>query len=70
MRAATLFNAPVAALAASPRLSRLLRLNRSIAILSYTGRRSGRRFSTPVAYRRRGDEVTINVNMPEAPEGI
>ncbi|MDV3126612.1 hypothetical protein M1247_16945 [Mycobacterium sp. 21AC1] len=64
MRTAPLFNAPVAAVATSPRLSRLV--NRNIAILSYTGRRSGRNFSMPVAYRRTGDEVTIAVAMPDA----
>lgn len=64
MRAAPLFNAPVAAVATSPRLGKLL--NRNIAMLGYTGRRSGRRFSIPVAYRRTGDEVIISVNMPEA----
>ncbi len=64
MRTAPLFNAPVAAVATSPRLSRLV--NRNIAILSYTGRRSGRSISTPVAYRRTGDEVVIAVAMPDA----
>jgi hypothetical protein len=34
-------------------------------MLSYIGRRSGRRFSIPVAYRRTGDEITINANLPE-----
>jgi hypothetical protein len=34
-------------------------------MLSYTGRRSGRKFSIPVAYRRTGDEITINANLPE-----
>lgn len=64
MRTAPLFNAPVAAVATSPRLSRLV--NRNIAILSYTGRRSGRSISMPVAYRRAGDEVMIAVAMPDA----
>jgi F420H(2)-dependent quinone reductase len=64
MRAAPLFNAPVAAVATSPRFGGLVK--RNIAMLSYTGRRSGRRFSIPVAYRRTGDEVIISVNMPEA----
>jgi hypothetical protein len=64
MRAAPLFNAPVAALARSPRFGRLL--NSSIAMLSYTGRRCGRRFSIPVVYRRSGDEVFIDVNVPDA----
>ncbi|MGH8115671.1 MAG: nitroreductase/quinone reductase family protein, partial [Rhodanobacteraceae bacterium] len=60
MRAAPVFNAPVAALLTSPRIGRLV--NRNIAMLSYTGRRSGRRFSIPVGYRRTGDEVMVSVN--------
>jgi hypothetical protein len=63
MRAAPLFNAPVAAIATSPRFGGLV--NRNIAILSYTGRRSGRSFSTPVAYRRSGDTITVNANLPQ-----
>src|SRR6516165_1313829 len=63
MRAAPLFNAPVAAIANSRRFGGLV--NRNITMLSYTGRRSGRRFSTPVAFRRTGDEITINANLPE-----
>ena len=63
MRAAPLFNAPVAALANSRRFGGLV--NRNITMLSYTGRRSGRKFSTPVAYRRTGDEITINANLPQ-----
>lgn len=64
MRAAPLFNAPVAAVATSPHLARLV--NRNITMLSYTGRRSGRRFSIPVSYRRTADEVIVGVNMPDA----
>jgi len=64
MRAAPLVNAPVAALANSPRFGRLV--NRNIAMVTYTGRRSGRTFSIPVGYRRSGDDVTISVNMPDA----
>jgi hypothetical protein len=64
MRAAPLFNAPVAALSSSARFGGLV--NRNIAMLSYVGRRSGRRFSIPVAYRRDGDEFIIGANMPEA----
>jgi F420H(2)-dependent quinone reductase len=63
MRAAPLFNAPVAAAATSRRFGRLV--NRNITMLSYTGRRSGRTFNTPVAYRRTGDEITVNANLPE-----
>ncbi|BBX46161.1 hypothetical protein GCM10009641_47480 [Mycobacterium cookii] len=64
MRGAPLFNAPVAAIANSPRLGSGLR--RSITMVSYTGRRSGRTFNIPVAYRRRGEIVDIGVNMPDA----
>jgi hypothetical protein len=64
MRGAPLFNAPIVALAASPRFGKMLR--RSITLITYTGRRSGRTFSMPVAYRRRGDEIEIVPNMPDA----
>jgi len=64
MRGAPLFNAPITALAASPRFGALLR--RSITTITYTGRRSGRTFNIPVAYRRRGDEIDIAANMPDA----
>lgn len=64
MRAAPLLNKPVAAIAASPRLG--ARMRRSIALVTYTGRRSGRTFSIPVAYRRRGEEIEIAANMPDA----
>ncbi len=64
MRAAPVFNAPIAALANSRRFGRLI--DRNIAMLTYTGRRSGRTFSIPVGYRRSGGEIVISVNMPEA----
>jgi len=64
MRAAPLFNAPVAALAASPRLGKTLR--RNVTLITYTGRRSGRTISMPVAFRRDGDEIEIVANMPDA----
>jgi hypothetical protein len=64
MRGAPLLNAPVAAIAASPRLGRIL--GRNITMISYTGRRSGRSFTIPVAYRRRGNEIEIAANMPDA----
>lgn len=63
-RAAPLLNVPVAVLANSPRLGRLV--HRNIAMLTYNGRRSGNQFSIPVAYRRNGDLVTVSVHMPEA----
>jgi F420H(2)-dependent quinone reductase len=64
LRAAPLFNAPVAAMATSPRFSGLV--SRNIAILTYVGRRSGRTLRIPVGYRRDGDEVIIGVGMPDA----
>jgi hypothetical protein len=64
MRAAPLFNAPVAALAASPRLGKMLR--RNVTLITYTGRRSGQTFSIPVAFRRDVDEIAIVANMPDA----
>lgn len=47
----------------SPRLGRSLR--RHIAIVTYTGRRSGKTFSLPVGFRRSGDTVTIGVAAPD-----
>jgi hypothetical protein len=65
LRAAPLLNAPVAAIAASPRFGGALR--GSVAVVTYTGRRSGRTFSIPVAYRRRDDDnIDIGANLPDA----
>ena len=36
-----------------------------LALLTVTGRRSGRTFTFPVGYRRDGDRVTIGVDWPE-----
>lgn len=36
-----------------------------IALITYTGRRSGKIFTTPVSYDLRGDEIHINVAMPD-----
>jgi hypothetical protein len=63
LRAAPLLNGPVAALATSPRFGGSV--SRNIAMLTYTGRRSGRKFTIPVAYRRSGDDVIIAVGMPD-----
>ena len=64
MRAAPLVNTPVVAMATSGRFGSIV--NRNVAIITYTGRRSGRTFSIPVAYRRSGDELEIAANMPDA----
>ncbi len=64
MRAAPLLNTPVAAIATSPRFG--VGLQRSVTVITYTGRRTGRRFTIPVAYRRNGDSIDIAANMPDA----
>jgi hypothetical protein len=64
MRAGPLFNAPVTAIISAPRLG--ARLRRSVTLITYTGRLSGRTFNIPVAYRRRGEELEIVANMPDA----
>jgi hypothetical protein len=64
MRAAPLLNVPVAAMASSKLFGGLLR--RNIALITYTGRRSGRVFTMPVAYRRHGDTIDIAANLPDA----
>ena len=57
-------NARVVALREHPRLGPWAR--RRFAIVTYTGRRSGRTFSIPVGYRQDGDTVTIGVRLPDA----
>lgn len=57
-------NACVGALRTSPRVGRFVR--RHVTVITYTGRRSGRTFTTPVGYRRAGDTVTIGVRLPDA----
>lgn len=58
------FDALVTGLVTSRLLGRAFR--RRLTVVTYTGRRSGRVVSTPVAYRRRGDgRVEIRVGQPE-----
>lgn len=40
-------------------------VGKGLTTVSYVGQRSGRTFSTPVAYRRDGDQVTIMVDLPD-----
>jgi deazaflavin-dependent oxidoreductase (nitroreductase family) len=40
-------------------------LSRSLALITVTGRRSGRRYTVPVGYRQDGDRVLIRVGWPE-----
>lgn len=46
-----------------PWLGRLV--GRGIVVISYVGRRSGKQVSLPVGYLRSGDEITINVALPD-----
>ncbi|WP_433350135.1 hypothetical protein [Micromonospora sp. CA-111912] len=59
---AKVVNNVVLPLVSSPTLSRLT--GNRMTVITYTGRRSGRSFSIPVAYRRTGDRVSIDVALP------
>jgi hypothetical protein len=48
----------------SPRWGGLV--SKHITVVTYTGRRSGKTFSTPVGYKRVGNTVTIGVRIPDA----
>jgi hypothetical protein len=41
-------------------------VRKGITVVSYTGRKSGRTFTTPVGYQRKGDTVEIQVMMPDS----
>ncbi len=57
-------NAVVAPLVNSPRWGWLV--GRFMAVITYTGRRSGRTITTPVGYSRRGEDVLrIRVEFPD-----
>ncbi|MFD4642687.1 hypothetical protein ACFWN2_35620 [Lentzea sp. NPDC058436] len=58
------FNRVIVGLRDVPLVGRLVR--KGITVVSYTGRKSGRTFSTPVGYQRKGDTVDIRVMMPDA----
>src|SRR5437763_9928943 len=40
-------------------------LSGGLALITVTGRRSGRRYTFPVGYRQDGDRVTVNVGWPQ-----
>lgn len=63
-RVAKAFNVPVTWLLSAPVIGP--RLGSQMVTITYVGRRSGKTFSTPVSYRRDGDDVTIGVAMPDA----
>ncbi|WP_236048647.1 nitroreductase/quinone reductase family protein [Paractinoplanes ovalisporus] len=58
------FNSCALSLRDSPRFGPAA--SRHLTIVSYTGRRSGKEFSTPVAYKRKGGTVAIVVQFPDA----
>jgi len=64
LRFVKVFNGWVARLTVSPRWGRLV--GRGIAMLTYTGRRSGRTFTIPIGYRRTASGILITVVMPDA----
>jgi len=51
------FNAGVSALLSAPGVGPLLR--RGTTTITYTGRRSGRTFTTPISFRRRGEDTLV-----------
>lgn len=62
-RVVGLLNSGVVALAEAPGIGRVM--GKSFARITYVGRRSGRTFSTPVNYRRSGDDYLIGVALPD-----
>ncbi|MFJ9367594.1 nitroreductase/quinone reductase family protein [Nocardia sp. NPDC101769] len=56
-------NAGIVALTKLPVIGPLM--GRGFVVITYTGRRSGKTFSTPVNYWRSGDELVIGVGMPD-----
>ena len=64
MRAAPLLNTPVAAIATSPRFG--VGMGRTVTVITYKRRRSGKTFTIPVSYRRKGQSIDIGANMPDA----
>jgi hypothetical protein len=62
-RVAAVANWVVRPLVLSRRWGRLV--ERQMTVITYTGRRSGRTITTPVAYKRHGGEVTIKVEFPD-----
>lgn len=57
-------NSGVARLIDAPLVGALVR--RSMVVIRYSGRRSGKTFQTPVNYQRRGGEVVIRVMTPDS----
>jgi hypothetical protein len=64
LRIVKVVNGCVTRLTVSPRWGRLV--GRGIALLTYTGRKSGRTFTIPIGYRRTADGIVISVAMPDS----
>ncbi|MCT2582926.1 hypothetical protein [Actinophytocola gossypii] len=62
-RVARIVNRAVLPAVSSPRLNRLT--SGRMTVVRYTGRRSGRAVSLPVAYRSERDRLTIDVSFPD-----
>ncbi|MDJ0396345.1 hypothetical protein QMK17_23860 [Rhodococcus sp. G-MC3] len=62
-RAAVGFNALVRPLLKAPIIGKYI--SGAITEITYTGRKSGRTFSIPISYKRRGDEVSVAVAFPD-----
>jgi hypothetical protein len=62
-RCVGIVNSGVTALVDAPGLGGLV--GKYMTTISYTGRKSGQTFTLPVAYRRTGDTVTIQVGIPD-----
>ncbi|PYE17522.1 hypothetical protein DFR67_106225 [Williamsia limnetica] len=60
---AAVVNTGVGVIARIPVLDKII--GKTIATITYTGRKSGKTFSIPVAYKRSGDEVIIGVAMAD-----
>ena len=57
-------NAGAALLIDAPVVGALLR--RSMVVIRYQGRRSGKTFQTPVNFRKAGDDLVIRVMAPDS----
>ncbi|OZC71412.1 hypothetical protein CH251_16465 [Rhodococcus sp. 06-462-5] len=62
-KSAAAFNRVFMVVMKAPVLDRVL--GRSMGILTYTGRKSGKKISLPLAIGRKGDHLKVRVAMPD-----
>ncbi|MGF0312906.1 nitroreductase/quinone reductase family protein [Rhodococcus sp. IEGM1428] len=62
-KSAAAFNRVFMVVMKAPVLDRVL--GRSMGILTYTGRKSGKKISLPLAIDRKGDHLKVRVAMPD-----